>query len=65
MSVRDREAYRRAKLLARRVDHSYDPLSTSTGTRPSPRATGASAQHRSSLYGTALWHDLTEEQRTS
>jgi len=62
MSVRDREATA-ARLLRSSLDHSYEPAIDIDWDAPLAEDLWGIPQHRSSLYGTALWHDLTEEQR--
>jgi len=62
MSVRDREATA-ARLLRSSLDHSYEPAIDIDWDAPLVEGLWGIPQHRSSLYGTALWHDLTEEQR--
>ena len=62
MSVGERETTP-ARLLRSSLDHSYEPTIDIDWDAPLVEGLWGIPQHRSSLYGTALWDDLTEEQR--
>ena len=61
-SVNDREATAE-RLLRSSLDHSYEPSIDIDWDAPLVEGKWGIPQHRSSLYGTALWEGLTEEQR--
>lgn len=60
--VNDREATA-ARLLRSSLDHSYDPHIDIDWDAPLAEGLWGLPAHRSSLYGTALWDGLSEEQR--
>ena len=62
MSVSNREATA-ARLLRSSLDHSYEPTIDIDWDAPLVDGLWGIPQHRSSLYGTALWDGLTQEQR--
>ena len=62
MSVKDREATA-ARLLRSSLDHSYEPPIDIDWDAALVDGLWGIPQHRSSLYGTALWDGLTQEQR--
>jgi hypothetical protein len=62
MSVRDREAVAE-RLLRSSLTHSYEPAIDIDWDAPLVEGLWGIPQHRSTLYGTALWEGLTEEQR--
>jgi P-aminobenzoate N-oxygenase AurF len=51
------------RLLRSSLDHSYEPAIDIDWDAPLVEGKWGIPQHRSSLYGTALWDGLTEEQR--
>ncbi len=61
-SVADREATAE-RLLCSSREHSYEPAIDVDWDAPLVDGLWGIPQHRSSLYGTALWDGLTEEQR--
>jgi hypothetical protein len=60
--VNDREATAE-RLLRSSLDHSYEPSIDIDWDAPLVEGKWGIPPHRSSLYGTALWEGLTEEQR--
>ena len=60
--MNDREATAE-RLLQSSLDHSYEPALDIDWDAPLVEDAWGIPQHRSSLYGTALWDGLTEEQR--
>ena len=60
LSDRDRTATR---LLRSSAEHSYDPEVEIDWEAPFAEGRFFVPEHRSSLYGTALWDRLTPEQR--
>jgi P-aminobenzoate N-oxygenase AurF len=60
--VNDREATAE-RLLRSSLDHSYEPSIDIDWDAPLVEGKWGIPQHRSSLYGTALWEGLTEDQR--